>query len=277
MPARGRQLEEVLESISDAFVALDRDWRYVYVNRRAGELFGRRPEDLVGKHIWTEFPEGVGQTFYDAYHRAVAEGVFVQLEDYYAPWERWFENRIYPTPSGLSIFFQDITARKEAELALVRESARRVETEADLRRSEARLRALVDGSTCPLFVKDLEGRYVLVNTEVERLLGRDHTEIEGRVLAEVFPGADHTGRAAEREVVERDAEVTTEERLTVDGAVRTYLVKRFPLHDERGEVDRGRRDRNGHHRAGRGGGGAPRARAPAGRGAADRTGRQLRM
>src|SRR5688500_8475333 len=98
---------DILESLTDAFVALDRDWNYVYVNRRAGEMFGRDPADLVGKHIWTEFPEGVGQPFHRMYEQAMAEQRFMVLEDYYPPFDRWFENRIYPSPEGLTIFFQD--------------------------------------------------------------------------------------------------------------------------------------------------------------------------
>ncbi|GEM_PF-6173665 len=54
-------LEAVLERITDAFVALDTDWRYIYVNEKAARIFDRRREDLIGKHIWTEFPEGVGR------------------------------------------------------------------------------------------------------------------------------------------------------------------------------------------------------------------------
>ena len=117
--ASARRRATILESISDAFVALDRDWRYTYVNRRAAELFGREPEALVGRHIWTEFPEGVGQPFYHAYQKAMNEGVPVQLEDFYTPWGRWYENRIYPSDDGLSIYFTDISPRKWAEQLLV--------------------------------------------------------------------------------------------------------------------------------------------------------------
>ena len=112
-----QQLGDVLERVSDALVALDKDWRYTYVNRQAAELFGRQPEDLLGHHIWTLFPEGVGQPFQLAYQRAMAEQVFIQIETYYEPWDRWFENRIYPSPDGLSIFFHEITDRKRAEQA----------------------------------------------------------------------------------------------------------------------------------------------------------------
>jgi PAS domain S-box-containing protein len=101
--------------VSDAFVALDKDWRYTYVNRQGAALFGRTPADLIGRHIWTEFPEGVGQPFHLAYEKAMAEQVYIEIENYFEPWERWFENRIYPSPGGVSIFFHEITDRKRAE------------------------------------------------------------------------------------------------------------------------------------------------------------------
>jgi PAS domain S-box-containing protein len=104
-----------LERVTDCFIALDRDWHYTYVNRQAAALFGRRPEDLIGKHIWTEFPEGVGRPFHRAYERALSEQVFVQMDCYHEPWNRWFENHIYPSPDGLSILFHEITERKRAE------------------------------------------------------------------------------------------------------------------------------------------------------------------
>jgi PAS domain S-box-containing protein len=113
----GGRLDDVLERVSDAFVALDKEWRYTYVNQHAAQLFGRRAEDLIGRHIWTEFPEGAGQPFHLACEKAMAEQVFIQMGSYYEPWNRWFENRIYPSPDGLSIFFREITERKLAEQA----------------------------------------------------------------------------------------------------------------------------------------------------------------
>jgi PAS domain-containing protein len=64
------QIESTLNQISDGFVSLDRDWCYTYVNEKAGEFLGRSPESLIGKYIWTEFPEGVNLPFYHAYHKA---------------------------------------------------------------------------------------------------------------------------------------------------------------------------------------------------------------
>jgi signal transduction histidine kinase/CheY-like chemotaxis protein len=81
-------------------------------------MFGRTPEDLLGRHIWTEFPEGVGQPFHLAYERAMREQRAFSFRDYYAPWDRWFENRLYPSPAGLTILFQDITEDYRREKAL---------------------------------------------------------------------------------------------------------------------------------------------------------------
>jgi PAS domain S-box-containing protein len=129
--AREDLVGRLLERMSDAFVCLDRDWRYTYVNNRAGEIFGRDPAALIGKHIWTEFPEGIGQPFHRAYERALAEGTPIQIEEYYPPYDKWFENRIHPGPEGLLIFFNDVTERhleheKHRKEVAAREQAERI-------------------------------------------------------------------------------------------------------------------------------------------------------
>lgn len=113
------EFHQVFERITDAYVALDRDWRYTYLNARACDFFGRRAEELIGRHIWTEFPEGVDQPFRRAYEQAMAEQRPLQIEAFYPPYNRWFENRIYPSANGLTIYFLDITERKQAEQELL--------------------------------------------------------------------------------------------------------------------------------------------------------------
>src|SRR5262249_6099525 len=128
------QRSAILSRVSDGFVALDKDWRFTYVNEKAAQTLGRTRDGMIGKSIWKEFPEAAGQPFGQAYSRAVREQVPLKIEEYYPPFERWFENRIYPSPDGLSIFFQDITDRKLAEERLrrsyeeIRALAARMET-----------------------------------------------------------------------------------------------------------------------------------------------------
>lgn len=109
---------ELIDRISDGFVAFDAQFNYTYVNRRGGELLGRKPEDLIGKNYWDEYPEARGTPFADAYVRALETQQLVLIEDYYAPWDRWFENRIYPSKGGISVLFTEITERKKLDKQL---------------------------------------------------------------------------------------------------------------------------------------------------------------
>ncbi|HEY6451339.1 MAG TPA: EAL domain-containing protein [Steroidobacteraceae bacterium] len=105
----------VLDNMSDGFVAVDRDWLFTYVNPRAGEMQGRAPESLIGLHLFEVYPAAVGTAFEQAYRKVMSERVPVQFEALYPPWDRWFEQRVYPTADGIAIFFVDITGRKRAE------------------------------------------------------------------------------------------------------------------------------------------------------------------
>jgi PAS domain S-box-containing protein len=113
-----KTLANVLEGIGDGFFSLDENWNFIYLNLKAGETFGRSPKSFIGKNIWQELPEAVGRPFYRAFHNAMEEQQPIQIEEYYSPWERWFECRIYPSAKGLAIFFQDTTERKLTESAL---------------------------------------------------------------------------------------------------------------------------------------------------------------
>ena len=81
-----RQIENILESITEAFVALDHEWRFTYINERALGRIRRakseelRLEDLVGKNFWEVFPEAVGTTVYQKYWEAMRERKAAQYE-----------------------------------------------------------------------------------------------------------------------------------------------------------------------------------------------------
>jgi PAS domain S-box-containing protein len=109
----------ILESITDAFVAVDSDWRLTYVNERAEHMLRRSRDELLGEGLWEQFPEAVELEFYDTYHRVMETGEPAELEAYFPPLETWFEVKVHPMDTGgLSIYFDDVTTRKKQEEAL---------------------------------------------------------------------------------------------------------------------------------------------------------------
>ncbi|HEY9761658.1 MAG TPA: ATP-binding protein [Trichocoleus sp.] len=111
-----QSLETILSSISDGFLALDRNWCYTYINNRACEIIGMQRDAVLGKNMWELFPDVVGTEVYGQFQQALDEQTAVQFEYFYPTWNRWFEYRVYPSPNGLTIFTADITNRKQAEL-----------------------------------------------------------------------------------------------------------------------------------------------------------------
>ncbi len=105
----------ILERITDAFFALDTRWRFTYVNASAERLLHRTRAELLGNTVWEKFPEAVDSSFYTEYHRAVAEQTTVAFEAYYPPLQTHFMVHAYPSHDGLSVYFEDITERKNEE------------------------------------------------------------------------------------------------------------------------------------------------------------------
>lgn len=114
---RGR-VRRILESITDGFFALDREWRYTYVNREAERLVGRTRDQLLGHVVWTEFPPLVDSDWDREYHRAVEQHTSVHFESYYPPLDTWFETHAYPSEDGLAIYIRSINERKRGEAKL---------------------------------------------------------------------------------------------------------------------------------------------------------------
>ncbi len=110
----------LVERISDAFVAVDTNWNYTYVNKKAGELLGRDADYLVGKNIRNEFPEAINKSFHGAYTKAMKEQRQLTLSEYFPTFDKWFENSLYPSPGGLSVYFKDITQQKLGEQKIIK-------------------------------------------------------------------------------------------------------------------------------------------------------------
>lgn len=107
-----------IQRITDAFISLDNNWCYTYLNKQAGELIQRKPEELIGKNVWAEFPDAMFSATYNAFHQALKEQRYITNVDYFAPLDLWQENHIYPSEDGISVFIRNITEKKKLEIAL---------------------------------------------------------------------------------------------------------------------------------------------------------------
>jgi diguanylate cyclase (GGDEF)-like protein/PAS domain S-box-containing protein len=163
------RLSATLESITDAFYTLDRDWRFTYLNREAERLFKRPRAQLLGKVLWDEFAPLKGQIGYCEFHRAVRENRTVVFEEYYAPYQTLSEVRAYPSDEGLTVYFRDVTdARK---------------TEESLRLSEERFRTIARATTDVVWDWNLEDDTLWASDSIEAVFGYSMADFSGPVRA----------------------------------------------------------------------------------------------
>ena len=178
-------LAEVLERVSDAFFALDRDWRITYANSEAKRLGRVERDDVIGRTFQEVAPDFVGSVFEERYRYAFEHDEPVHFDAPFPAFDAWFEVSAYPDADGLSVFFRDISERKRAEQELRSSLGARVEAERALRTSEERYRQIVETSREGIWIVDADSRIVYANasaadlhgTTVEDLVGRDSREL----------------------------------------------------------------------------------------------------
>jgi PAS domain S-box-containing protein len=116
LQAAHTQLVGVLENTHDAFYSLDAQSRFTYINHRAAQLWGRAPGTLIGQSFWQAFPQAVGSEAYHQHQQVLQTRQPTHFEVVSPVLGTWIEVSIYPgQDGGLSVFFRDITARKQAE------------------------------------------------------------------------------------------------------------------------------------------------------------------
>ncbi|MDF1501747.1 PAS domain-containing protein [Roseisolibacter sp. H3M3-2] len=214
----------MFEGVSDAVVCVDREWRFTYLNARAGVIVGREPRTLLGRVVWDEFPELVGTPLHAAAQRALLGGEPARVESRLPGWGQRFDNRLEPFGNGLVVI---ATARRDADAA-----------DAGLVERSRYLRAILD--TAP---------------ECVSVIGRDRAVIDMNAAGLAMVGAESLaalrGRDAARMIApaDREAFARLHDAVLAGGSGRLeYVVEALdgrrprvesdaaPLHDAAGRI-----------------------------------------
>ncbi|MCV3217081.1 PAS domain S-box protein, partial [Plectonema radiosum NIES-515] len=161
-------LSNVLENMTDAFVALDREFRITYVNQQTARLNNMHPEEMIGKTHWEMWPWSVGTIIEQNYRQALAEQTPVHFQVLYEPFMMWLEIHAYPSEEGIGIYFRNITTRKTAETSL--------------QNALQRLNFHVENSPLAVVEWDHEFRVSRWSVEAERIFGWQASEVIGKTF-----------------------------------------------------------------------------------------------
>jgi PAS domain S-box-containing protein len=163
------RLESILESITDSFIAVNRDWRITYLNQRAAHSLGRAREFFLGKNLFEEVPHLAGAGLEKQGRGAMEERKPVHLDTFVASHNVWLEVHIYPYEEGVAIYIRDITQRRRAEA------------------EQRRLTAILEATPDLVGTFDIEGRLLYLNRAGQRLLGWDEAKLAQAALVDVHP------------------------------------------------------------------------------------------
>lgn len=200
--ARAR-ITNILESITDAFFAVDHEWRFTYLNQHAELLLQKKRDELLGRVLWEEFPEAVNSRFYHEYHRAISERVSVKFEAFYPPFNHWSEVHAYPSKEGLSVYFRNINKRKQTERAL--QETLRLQ------------RTILDSANYSIISTAIDGTILTFNAAAERWLGYTAAEVIGQTT----PLLIHDWN----EIVQRAQELSQELGRPVEPGFEVFITK----------------------------------------------------
>lgn len=224
-----RELEEskeqqrrIFERIDDAFFAVDTEWRVQYVNEAGASVLravmdaAYDRDDLIGRHLWEEIPDAVETAFYEQYHRAMDDQRSVSFEEHYEPLDVWFDVRAYPDDDGLSVYFTDITDRKQREQKL--------------ERYETILESIEDA----VYAIESDGTITYVNEQYASMKGVDRDALIGTNIYEWVDDETATRADAVRQRLEegdRDVGILEYDFRSVDGEETPVEMRFAPIGD----------------------------------------------
>lgn len=150
-----QKAETIIEEITDGFYILDKDWRFIKMNKAAELLFGVPREKVLGRNIWDIFPDTPDYSYPAQFRKAMNEYLTVNFEDYWADLDRWFSAVVYPSQEGLTVFFKEITQERK--------------TQFDLEDTANKLKSILDSTLNSYILINPRGKIVDFNQTAQEL------------------------------------------------------------------------------------------------------------
>ncbi len=171
-----KEIINILERLTDGFISIDKDYEITYINSVAAKIFGRSREELLGKNLTKAFDQEEN-SIRKAYKKSFETQTRIEVEEYYKFLNKWFYGVMYPSPEGVSIFFRDVTQRKESEKKLIE--------------SEKQYKHLFENNPLPMFVLNLTTIEIRdVNKTAVSLYGYSYDEFIGKKMSELFDDSE---------------------------------------------------------------------------------------
>jgi len=162
----------VLERMTDGFFALDREWRFTYVNPVVERMTRHGAAELIGRSIWEVLPELQGTRFEAAYRAAMAEQAPREVTALSPVNGEWMDAQVYPSPGGISVLIRSAGERVRIEALRAELLERERVARADAEAAELRLRTLVEGLDAVVWEAESHpARFTFVSEHARALLG----------------------------------------------------------------------------------------------------------
>lgn len=214
-------MNEMLELITDGFFAMDKEARITHITPRVELIVPLKREDYIHKNYWECFPGMVGSTFYEHFNKALSTKKPVHFSGYFTPFEKWLEVDAYPSHTGLSIFFRDITRQKKEQ-------------------EELRRLSLVAEHTSNIVAISCANRKILwVNNAFTTITGYTLEEVIGKNVGDVFDGPHtdpETIQYVKEKLVNRESVQIEAINYKKNGETYWAEISCHPIFDEQGEL-----------------------------------------
>ncbi|WML67833.1 MAG: hypothetical protein METHP_01399 [Methanoregula sp. SKADARSKE-2] len=220
-----RRTEMILESISDSFIAFDKDWHISYINQKAAGYGEKNPGDVMGKVLWEVFPAITGTPLETFYRGAMASRQMLTYTNSSAIASgKEFELRSYPMEDGIAVFGQDVTDRKRAEEAL--------------KASEKEFREIAEAMPHIVWATRPDGWNIYFNQNWMDYTGLTLDESYGHGWSIPFhPDDRQRAWDAWQNALHRNGTYSLEARLrAADGSYRRWLVHGVPVYGKGGAI-----------------------------------------